>query len=178
MLDVHILTLPTSNPEWFSACVDSVMEAAERAGYPVDVHIISGVLGHIGKGRADGYSHGHHAYVTCVDDDDYVLPYALAQMRPHLCSGVYSAISTPEYIERNGYREDGKQRHHLIAYKRNVVIDHTQWPCCGDVAQIISVKNGWRDLSQPAYIHRVYESRARLMRRERQDELSRALSHD
>jgi hypothetical protein len=176
MLDVHILTLPTSDPKWFSQCVDSVMDAADRAGFPVDVHLINGVLGHIGKGRAEGYSLGQHAYVTCVDDDDFVYPFAFAQMKPHLSSGVHAAIATPEMILRNGLLEEGKQRHHLIAYKRNVLIDHEQWPCCGDVAQAISVKNGWRDLSQPAYVHRVYVSRARIMRRENQDELNRAIA--
>jgi hypothetical protein len=178
MLDVHILTLPTSNREWFDQCVDSVMNAADRAGFPVDVHIVSGVLGHIGKGRAEGYALGHHPYVTFVDDDDFIICNAFIQMRNALRLGRALAISTPEKVLRNGCTEEGKQRHHLIAYQRKMVIDHTAWPCCGDVAQAASIPaEGWIDLPVPMYVHRVYESRARLMRREAQDELNQAVAY-
>jgi hypothetical protein len=178
MLDVHILTLPTSNSDWFNQCVESVMDAADLAGFPVDVHVVPGFLGHIGKGRAEAYALGRNAYVTCVDDDDYVLPNAFLQMQNALRAGRASAISTPERVCRNGHMDDGKQRHHLIAYRRDMLIDHASWPCCGDVAQIVSIPDdGWLDLPVPMYVHRVYESSARLMRRERQDELSRALAY-
>lgn len=176
MLDVHILIHPDTSRDWVTQCLDSVHEAADRAGFPVAVHTLPAVIGHIGQGRAAGYALGVHPYVTCVDDDDYVLPHAFAQMRDALESGA-SAVCTPELVNRNGWdrREAGRTRHHLIAYRRDVLIDHAQWPCCGDVAQMQHIGADAVDLAEPAYMHRVYtRSKARVMRLSRQAELGRA----
>lgn len=171
MLDVHILTLPSTPREQLGQCIESVTEAASVAGFPVSVQVLRGIIGHIGEGRAKGYAKGIFPYVTCVDDDDYLLPHAFSQMREILFSDKYSAIATPEFILRNGHQEKGKMRHHLIAYRRSCVIDHNTWVCCGDVKQINSVPaEEWTDLPSEAYVHRVYLSRARLMRRANPDE--------
>jgi hypothetical protein len=179
VLDVHILTLPTSDPVRFRECINSVFCAVERARFEVRVRVVEGVQGHIGQGRAAAYAQGYFPYVTCVDDDDWVLPHAFRAMKEALSNGDALAISTPERIERNGCMSDGKQRHHLIAYRRDVIIDHADWPCCGDVAQMAAIpEDAWIDLLEPQYVHRVYESPARLMRRANQDELNRALAYD
>ncbi|MDE2255924.1 MAG: hypothetical protein KGL42_16875 [Betaproteobacteria bacterium] len=174
MLDVHILIHPATPRDWVTQCLDSVYEAADRAGFPVDVHQLPAVIGHIGQGRAQGYALGVQPYVTCVDDDDYVLPQAFAQMRDALEAGA-SAVCTPEQTLQNGYIRPGHTRHHLIAYRRGDIIDHTQWPCCGDVAQMNTIGPDAVDLAEPAYVHRLYmDSKARVMRRIRVAELELA----
>jgi hypothetical protein len=179
MLDVHVMVLPGRDPDKVRQCMESVGAAIARAPFPIEMHILEGTEGHIGVGRYDGYTRGHQPYMTYVDDDDYVLPHAFLQMADALDNSIYLAVSTPELIERNGYTLEGKQRHHLVAYRRDMLIDHRQWACCGDVAQLISIPEyGWHDLANPGYVHRVYESPARLMRRANQDELMRALTHD
>jgi len=176
MIDVHILIHPETPRDWVTQCLDSVQGAVDCAGFPVAVHTLSAVIGHIGQGRAKGYALGVHPYVTCVDDDDYVFSHAFVQMRDALERGV-SAVCTPELIDRNGWNRNelGRSRHHLIAYRRDLIIDHTQWPCCGDVAQMQRIGVDAVDLPEPAYMWRVYtDSKARVMRRARPDELEHA----
>jgi hypothetical protein len=178
MLDVHILTMPDTSKAWTEQCLYSTFEAVHMAGFPVSVHVVPGVIGSIGQGRAHGYALGHYPYVTCIDDDDYVLPYAFRNMNEALEDGRWTAIATPENIERNGYMLAGKIRHHLIAYRRESIIDHRPWKCCGDVRQMHSIdESAWFDLNHVGYVHRVYESKARLMRRAHQDEMNQAISH-
>lgn len=174
MLDCHIIVSADTPRGWVTQCLDSVHDAADRAGFAVGIHVIDGVAGHIGRARAAGYALGAHPYVTCVDDDDYVLPNAFAQMREALVTNV-SAVCTPELAWQNGTIVPGFDRHHLIAYRRDVLIDHTQWPCCGDVAQMQAMGADAIDLPCRAYVHRLYMmSKARVMRRTRLDELERA----
>ncbi len=173
MLDVHVIAC-TAPPHWLAQCLASIDEAIASAGFPVTLHRIVGEQGHIGRGRAKGYSFGWHPYVTCVDDDDYVLPHAFAQMRQAIESGV-SAICTPETIAMNGRMIPGKPRHHLTAYRRDQIIDHTRWAACGDVAQAMVIQPDAIDLPEPAYVHRVYtDSPARVLRRSHPHELKAA----
>lgn len=176
MIDVHIIVSHDTRPEWLAQCLGSVRIAADLADFPVVIHQVPGVPGHIGKARASGYSLGSHPYVTCVDDDDYVLPNVFTQMESAIHRGV-SAVCTPEWIDRNGWdrREKGRARHHLIAYRRDVLIDHTQWVCCGDIAQISVIPDDAIDLQERTYVHRIYpDSRARVLRRVNQQELERS----
>lgn len=174
MLDCHIIVSADTRREWVLQCLLSVRAAVSQAGYLVRVHLVRGTPGHIGAGRAAGYARGAQPYVTCVDDDDYVLLDAFANMRGALESGV-SAVCTPEFTMQNGHIREGGARHHLIAYRRSAVIDHAAWPCCGDVAQIVSLAADTVDLPRPAYVHRVYmNSKARVMRRSRKKELESA----
>lgn len=176
MLDVHILVLPGRDPSVVARCIESARDATVHAGFRVDIHLIDGIIGHIGQGRASGYAKGEHPYVTCIDDDDFVTQNAFAQMGETLRRHQHQAIATPEWIERNGYRSEGKDRHHLIAYRRSVLIDHAAWKCCGDVMQIQTIpESHWCDLPDRAYVHNVYVSPARLLRRENQDELRMAI---
>ncbi len=174
MIDCHIIVSHDTRRDWVTQCLESVHEAADRAGFPVVVHAVDGVAGHIGQARAAGYAMGTQPYVTSVDDDDYVLPHAFAQMVGGLRSGV-SAVCTPEQTLQNGQLRPGAKRHHLIAYRRDLLIDHTRWPCCGDVAQMRAVGADAIDLPTPAYVHRLYmDSKARVLRRADPAELERA----
>lgn len=174
MLDCHIIVSHDTPSEWVEECLESVSDAAAQAGFPVYVRIVDGVPGHIGRARAAGYALGDQPYVTCVDDDDYVLAHAFAQMADALRAGV-SAVCTPEQTLQNGHLREGAKRHHLIAYQRSLLIDHASWPCCGDVAQMHAIGADAIELAAPAYVHRLYmDSKARVMRRTRLDELERA----
>jgi hypothetical protein len=176
MLDCHIIVSDDTPKDWVMQCLDSVYEAADRASFPVVVHTVNGVSGHIGRARAAAYSLGSQPYVTCVDDDDYVLPHAFSQMSDALHSGV-SAVCTPEQTLQNVHLSPGAPRHHLIAYRRELLIDHTQWPSCGDVAQMHVIGADAVNMPSPAYVHRLYmDSKARVMRRANLDEL-RSASH-
>lgn len=178
MLDVHVIVSADTQSDWVEDCLSSIRTAQKNAGFPVEFHTVEGVPGHIGKARAKGYSLGINPYVTFVDDDDYILPNAFAQMKERLLEGGFDALATPEFILRNGEQFEGKSRHHLIAYRRDRVIDHTGWICCGDVAQMASISaTHWQELPEAQYVHRVYLSRARLMRREYPEELVKAFGH-
>ncbi|MGA0588091.1 hypothetical protein ACO2Q2_13320 [Dyella sp. KRB-257] len=171
MLDVHIIVSPDTPRDWVSQCLDSVHEAIDRAGFAIALHRAGFVPGHIGRARAAGYAMGVHPYVTCVDDDDYLLPHAFEQMRDAMLSGV-AAACTPEITLQNGHLRPGAARHHLVAYRRDRLIDHTGWTCCGDVAQLRAVETDAVDLPSAAYVHRLYgTSKARVMRRANPSEL-------
>ncbi|MGA0588730.1 hypothetical protein ACO2Q2_16625 [Dyella sp. KRB-257] len=174
MLDVHVIIAQDTPREWVSQCLDSVHEAIDRAGFAIALHIAPFVAGHVGRARAAGYAMGSHPYVTCVDDDDYLLPHAFEQMREPLLAGV-AAACTPEFTLQNGHQRPGASRHHLVAIRRGWIIDHTQWKCCGDVAQLRAVEADAVDLPSAAYVHRLYgTSKARVLRRAHHDELELA----
>lgn len=68
VIDVHVLLLPDTNPVWWQECRETL-----RAE-PVHLHLVEGIEGHIGKGRARGFDLGTTPYVSCVDPDDLVIP--------------------------------------------------------------------------------------------------------
>lgn len=174
MIDCHIIIANDTPETWLAQCLDSVQGAIERAGYPVELHLVPFVPWHIGQARAAGYARGSYPYVTCVDDDDYLLPHAFEQMRESLLAGV-AAACTPEFTLQNGHLRPGAPRHHLVAIRREWIIDHTQWKCCGDVAQLSAIEACAVDLPSAAYVHRLYgTSKARVMRRANPSELELA----
>lgn len=176
MLDVHVIVSATTPRGWVTQCLDSVHEAAERAPFKVNVWPVEGVPGHVGQARAAGYALGAHPYVTQVDDDDYVLPHAFAQLHAGLCAGM-DAVFTPELLWQGGQIKPGGVHHHLYAFRRELVIDHAAWPCCGDIAQIRALERmpDTLEVREPAYVHRLYSSsRARQLRRRYPDEARRA----
>jgi glycosyltransferase involved in cell wall biosynthesis len=173
MLDVHVLT-GSAPKAWLDQCLASIFEARGKAPFRVDVHVLAGEAGHIGRGRAAGYAMGTQPYVTFVDDDDYLLPDAFSAMNPAIDSGV-TAICSTEILQFTANQVVGKSRHHLTAFRRDQIIDHTQWAACGDVAQSMCIKGDAIDLTEPTYVYRVYvDSPARLLRRAHPHELKAA----
>lgn len=175
MLDVHILIQPDTPRDWLEKCLESVSDAAAQAGYPVDVHVMPSIPGHIGRARAAGYAIGAQPYVTYVDCDDYLLPHAFSRLREALSAG-HDAIFPAETTLQNGRFCKGPQRHHLCIYRRAQLIDHTPWVVCGDLAQMMSAGRAKHVLDVPerAYVHRLYQSAGRALRRKHHDELRRA----
>lgn len=175
MLDVHVIISSDTPRAWVTRCVSSIRLAMGRAGFPMALHQVDGRRGHIGAGRALGYAQGDYPWVTCVDDDDLVLPNAFADMAPCFRHNV-DAVGTLEIEMRNDSFRTGGHRHHLTAYRRSALIDHSAWACCGDVAQVRAIADGrWRDVPNPGYLWRVYEgSKARALRHANPDELVRA----
>ena len=68
LVDTHVILMSDSNEKWWDECQDSL------AGEPVNIHVIEGVKGHIGKGRVKGFIEGKSPYVSCVDPDDLIIP--------------------------------------------------------------------------------------------------------
>lgn len=165
-LDVHVIISDDTNNDWVEQCIDSVNIAIEHAGYPVSLHVINGVPGHIGKARMEAYSKGMAPFVTSVDDDDYILPNAFSILYDALKENP-DAIFTKETTLQNGQFREGRQRHHLAVYRRDVLIDYTPWPCFDSLAQRTAVQDmKIIDITTPVYIHRVYTtSKARVLRR-------------
>lgn len=174
MIDVHVLISDDTPDAWLFQCIESIHEAMKQAGFPVVLHLIDAVKGHIGEGRSSGYAQGVQPYVTSIDDDDYVLPFAFQQMRSSLALGT-PCVCTPEQTLQNGQLRAGAKRHHLIAFRRDLIIDHRPWICCGDIAQLSAIPDDAIDLPRAAYVHRIYmSSKARVMRRTHAAEVRRS----
>lgn len=122
MLDVHVLVMDYTPKEWVEQCRESIDLSAANAGFPVAVHFLPGIVGHLGRARAAGYALGVHPYVTHVDDDDYVRPDAFSVLREHLEAGTV-AITTGEtqLFESGTERDEPNARHHLAIYRRDVL---------------------------------------------------------
>lgn len=175
MLDCHIIVSADTPRAWVMQCLDSVESAIDRAPFPVTLYVVPGVPGHIGRARAAGYAQGTGDYVTCIDDDDYLLPDAFGALAASLAERP-DAIFPAELTLQNGQLRPGAQRHHLAVYRRELLIDHAGWPCCGDVAQRMAAERGHViDLASAVYVHRLYPtSKARTLRRAHPNELEAA----
>lgn len=179
MLDVHILVSHDTRRDWVAQCLDSVHEAADRAGYPVSICMVPGVPGHIGKARAVGYSLGLHPYVTCIDDDDYVLPEAFACLLPAMEAGS-DAIYTRETTLQNGHFRATDRRHHLAVYRRELLdgFDFGRWPAYDAMALRTHVERQAHavvDLPDAVYIYRLRgDSPARVIQRQHPELLEMA----
>lgn len=181
MIDLHILTLSDSRADWRDRCVASVLDAAARAGYPVHVHVVPGIDGHLGLARARGYAVGSAPWKCYVDDDDYVLPGAFKALAPHLSSDV-AAIFPRERIEQNGrFHKHTQGRHHLWPVRAELALgfDHEAWPSMPDEMlrrTAAADPRGVLDVDDVVYVHRVYvEQRCRPLRRANRPEVLRAM---
>lgn len=147
-----------------------------RAPFPVTLHVLDGVQGHIGAGRKAGFSRGSAPFATYVDDDDYLLPSAFAAIEPAMARSP-AAVFTGETQEQNGHRREFAGRHHLAVYRRDVLplVDLSLWFACADWAMRRAVErhpDGVIDVPSFDYVHRVYpRSPARTIRRARSAEL-------
>jgi len=132
-VDVHIITRPKDNKVWLQECLDSLIDA------PVNIFMIKGTKGHIGKGRGKGYLSGTSPYVAIVDPDDMVISGAFQACIDAMtddCSGVFTdeiVINKDGDKIRNGYSTGTGEwdwyltykvpayGHHLIVMKREYV---------------------------------------------------------
>ena len=72
-IDVHLLTL-NEPAEWRAACIASL------DGAPIQLHVVPGIPGCIGKARAAGYAQGTRPLVSFVDPDDLYEASAFTQL--------------------------------------------------------------------------------------------------
>lgn len=174
-LDVHMIVSDTTAPEYVQQAIASVKRARDCASYPVSLHIVHGVAGHVGIGRQRGYSRGHHPYVTFVDDDDYVLDHAFETIRSAL-EQTPDAVFTREWLLQNGVMIESNNRHHLAVYKREVAtaFDFPQWVVDGDLAlkhTLMRENAAIIDVPDPVYVWRVYMSKGRALRTQHSHEM-------
>lgn len=156
MLDVHVAVSETTHQRWLAKCLDSVSEAIECAMFPVTLHLVPGVPGHIGMARANGYSKGAAPYVTYVDDDDWVDREFFAAMLPALqCNP--DAIFLREFTHTTAPQPYVDSRRHCRAVYRRALteaFDWNAWRCVNDSAfrRTIERQPGiYLDLIEPHY---------------------------
>lgn len=115
MIDIHVVTIHGTNQLWLDQCLKSLEHPL------VTVHMIDGIDGHIGKGRAAGYQQGSNPFVAYIDPDDYLLDRAIDRLLPWLEK--HPAITTQEIILTEKGDDTGKRRigHQLTVYKRELV---------------------------------------------------------
>jgi glycosyltransferase involved in cell wall biosynthesis len=174
MIDMHILISRDTPELWVDHSLDMAMRAVALSPVPVIFHVIDGEPGHIGRARARGYARGSSPYVTFVDDDDWLEPDAFAGVADLLAEGV-PAILPLEWVWQNGQQSKGTVHgHHLPIFRRELLIDHAAWQCCGDVAQLVKLNAATGSVlcGKRRYNHRLYaSSKARALRRRNMKEL-------
>lgn len=114
MIDVHVLTYSGTRQEWLDQCLRSL------EGENCTVHVVQGVEGNVGAGRAHAYTLGEHEFVSYVDSDDYVLPGVMDACLRALKR--YQAVVTMEQMlwgDRVASKLEGM--HHLTVYRRELV---------------------------------------------------------
>jgi len=175
-VDTHVLILPDADKTWWDKCQDSMVNE------PVNLHLLQGVKGHIGKGRMMGFSRGESPYVSCVDPDDMVVPGAFQacvdalEANPKAC-GAY----TDEVLidENGGELEKGmwsghkwnpllqlepKYLHHVFVMRRKFVERHydelLKWPVMAEyVLKCLIVQHGpWVHVDRIGYKWRIHNS--------------------
>lgn len=123
MLDVHVLVMEYTPGEWVEQCRASIVLAAKNAGFPVAVHFLPGIVGHLGRAREAGYARGSHPYVTHVDDDDYLTADAFAVLGENIEAGA-ECITTGEtalFVETGRTEPCPNAKHHLAVFRRDLL---------------------------------------------------------
>ena len=167
MIDLHILISRDTPERWVDHSLDMAMRAVTRASVPVTFHVLDGEPGHIGRARARGYAQGSAPYVTFVDDDDWLDADAFTGLADVLALNP-PAVLCRETLWQNGQSKPGSAGHHLTIVRRDKLIEHERWACCGDVAQNVAAAKDPLSVAVDGfrYHHRLYEqSKARVMRR-------------
>ena len=108
-IDVHLLTLNES-AEWREACIASL------DGAPIQLHIVSGIAGHIGEARTAGFAAGSLPLVSFVDPDDLYEASAFTQLADALdaCPRAVMAYTDEALMDETG-RDIAERR---LAYSR------------------------------------------------------------
>lgn len=112
MIDIHVLTHSQTRKDWLAQCLKSL------DGQPVIVHVVEGVDGSVGAGRAKGFSIGSCEYVGYVDSDDYVIAGHYEKCLKMLT--IKRAVVGMEYVEYlDGSRHKMlKANHNGAVYRR------------------------------------------------------------
>lgn len=129
---MHIIIHPTYDRR---KNLDHMLAQLEKE--PVNVHLIPGKIGHIGYGRAKGFSAGSEEIVSYVDDDDVIIPGIFEKLLNQFESdNSLDAICTNELIwNPNEFfqsvfpwkyydRRHVYHIHHLAAFKRNKIVPY------------------------------------------------------
>lgn len=132
--DVHVLT-QDHNQRFWDQCFTSLSTE------PVNVHLVKGISGHIGRSRYGGYGLGTSEYVSFVDDDDYVIPGSYQACIDFLDAnpGVVG-VCTDELIQYGRTPDTWKPSphasgviscvnhmwriHHIVVMRRDVVVEY------------------------------------------------------
>ena len=170
MIDVHVLTLPGLPEEWVKQRRDSIEAAVAAAGFPVYVHEVEGIAGHLGRSRKKGYSVGTQPYVSHVDHDDWVREDAFSIVKPLLEEGV-DAITTGEVLVRGEVHTlSPNYPHHLAVFKRDMIegLPYDKFEIFPDQFLLSSITA--KHIEECVYYHRIHESSAsRVLREGRKD---------
>jgi hypothetical protein len=176
LIDLHIIASKDTPRPWLNQALDTAALAVKSAAFPIALHVIDGVPGHIGMARARGYSLGLFPYATFLDDDDWLEAGAFDGVADALAS-MPPAILCRENLWQNGLCKPGGAGHHLTIVRRDQLVNHAEWPCCGDVVQNMKAMRDPQSvrLDGYRYNHRLYlSSKARAMRQASPDELEAA----
>lgn len=133
MIDVHVIAHPI-----YDRSESRARLLEQLATEPVNVHVVEGVAGHIGKSRLRGFSQGAAPWCSYVDDDDRIEPGifsefleaverepdlagACTQERIRKKDGSFCTSSFPRtyYDKRDLYRI-----HHLPLFSRAAITPH------------------------------------------------------
>lgn len=175
-IDVHVLQLPSTNQGFWSECQQSLKDE------PINLHVVDGIKGHIGKARYNGFIKGNAPYVSCVDPDDLVLEGAFdaclraLKENPDAC-GVYSdefIINKTGEILKQGiwsgvpwnplYQLDPKYLHHIYVMRREFVercyLEILRWPSMPEyILKCMLTKFGpWVHVNQFGYKWRIVQN--------------------
>lgn len=168
MLDV-LVTISSSTPvAWVRQALRSAKEAAGLAKYPVRVIEVPGVPGHIGQAMLNGAGMGDGHYIAWVDDDDWVLPNAFSCLERHFASSPPAVCAREIHLLANGHINPCKFRHHLTAWRRDVVeaAPLAKNPAYPLVPMLEAVKDGAVDELSWVYMRRIRRSGGMAVRRQ------------
>lgn len=163
-LDVHTIYSEDTPQEWKAQCAQSIVAAAEQAGYPVKIWAVEGEPGHIGNGRAQGFAQGNYGFVTFVDDDDFVAPNAFACLASVLALNP-RMVFTREQLLQNDRDAGVGSGHHLAVMRRKDAVAHDwgKYPAGGE-AELYATLGPAVQLADVVYTHRLYRSKGRELR--------------
>lgn len=169
MLDCHVLVSDKTPRDWLQACCSSLADAVNQAGFPVELHFLQAIDGHIGEARAAGYGKGVYPYVTSVDDDDWVEPGAFNCLLAAMQNNP-AAIYTHSTRWQNGHATHSARKQALRVFRRDVTasFDFGPWSAVEDIPLMRHAETAGDVIEIPEAVYniRVYSgSQGRALRR-------------
>jgi hypothetical protein len=175
-VDTHVLLMPNTNQTWWADSRKSLDVE------PINLHLLDGVPGHVGRARANGFRVGHAPYVSCVDPDDLVIPGAFQacidalEKNPQACG----AYTDEELIDKDGeplgeglwsgrpwnplLQLEPKYLHHIFVMRREFVLPHlneleSKWPHLAEfvLKGLLCAHGPWLHVNRTGYRWRVHD---------------------